>query len=181
MKQPETNKYQDILHLSRPRSQRHPPMSAHDRAGQFSPFAALTGFEAAIAETQRLTDSRITLEEGVKELLDQRMQEILERIETQPMVQILWFRYDPRKTGGEYITHIGRVNDPARISSPASRRAPCCDTLLASQATPAAGWPRTPAATPVSSISPLRASTPGTQRRSISSGRLCTSPSTIAP
>lgn len=109
MKQPETNKYQDILHLSRPRSQRHPPMSAHDRAGQFSPFAALTGFEAAIAETQRLTDSRITLEEGVKELLDQRMQEILERIETQPMVQILWFRYDPRKTGGEYITHIGRV------------------------------------------------------------------------
>lgn len=109
MKQPETNKYQDILHLSRPRSQRHPPMSAHDRAGQFSPFAALTGFEAAIAETQRLTDSRITLEEGAKELLDQRMQEILERIETQPMVQILWFRYDPRKTGGEYITHIGRV------------------------------------------------------------------------
>lgn len=109
MKQPETNKYQDILHLSRPRSQRHPPMSAHDRAGQFSPFAALTGFEAAIAETQRLTDSRITLEEGAKELLDQRMQEILERIETQPMVQILWFRYDPWKTGGEYITHIGRV------------------------------------------------------------------------
>lgn len=109
MKQPETNKYQDILHLSRPRSQRHPPMSAHDRAGQFSPFAALTGFEAAIAETQRLTDSRIILEEGAKELLDQRMQEILERIETKPMVQILWFRYDPRKTGGEYITHIGRV------------------------------------------------------------------------
>lgn len=109
MKQPETNKYQDIIHLSRPRSQRHPPMSAHDRAGQFSPFAALTGFEAAIAETQRLTDSRIILEEGAKELLDQRMQEILERIETQPMVQILWFRYDPRKTGGEYITHIGRV------------------------------------------------------------------------
>lgn len=109
MKQPETNKYQDIIHLSRPRSQRHPPMSAHDRAGQFSPFAALTGFEAAIAETQRLTDSRITLEEGAKELLDQRMQEILERIETQPMVQILWFRYDPRKTGGEYITHTGQV------------------------------------------------------------------------
>ena len=109
MKQPETNKYQDIIHLSRPRSQRHPPMSAHDRAGQFSPFAALTGFEAAIAETQRLTDSRITLEEGAKELLDQRMQEILERIETQPLVQILWFRYDPRKTGGEYITHTGQV------------------------------------------------------------------------
>ncbi len=109
MKQPETNKYQDIIHLSRPRSQRHPPMSAHDRAGQFSPFAALTGFETAIAETQRLTDSRIILEEGAKELLDQRMQEILERIETQPMVQILWFRYDPRKTGGEYITHTGRV------------------------------------------------------------------------
>ena len=72
MKQPETNKYQDIIHLSRPRSKRHPPMSAHDRAGQFSPFAALTGFEAAIAETQRLTDSRITLEEGAKELLGNR-------------------------------------------------------------------------------------------------------------
>ena len=69
MKQPETNKYQDIIHLSRPRSQRHPPMSAHDRAGQFSPFAALTGFEAAIAETQRLTDSRIILDTYNRQML----------------------------------------------------------------------------------------------------------------
>ena len=73
-------------------------------------------------------------------------------------------------------THIGRVNDPARMISPASRRAPWWWNLFASHATPVAGWSSTPAATPVSVISPLRYSSAGTQRRSISSGRLRTSP-----
>ena len=56
--------YDDIIHLSRPDSGRRARMSNYDRAAQFSPFAALTGFDAAIAETGRLTSDRIELDEG---------------------------------------------------------------------------------------------------------------------
>lgn len=109
MKLKETHKYDDIIHLSRPRSGRRAQMSNYDRAAQFSPFAALTGFEAAIEETGRLTDSRIELDEGGKQLLDEQMQSVLEVIHTQPTVEILWFRYDERKAGGSYITTTGHA------------------------------------------------------------------------
>lgn len=56
--------YDDIIHLSRPVSARHRPMSMTARAAQFSPFAALTGYEAAVQETARLTDPRAQLDEG---------------------------------------------------------------------------------------------------------------------
>ena len=61
------NPYKDIMHLSRPVSSRHLPMSMHDRAAQFSPFAALTGYDAAIEETARLTDRQTELAESSKE------------------------------------------------------------------------------------------------------------------
>ena len=109
MKLKETHKYDDIIHLSRPRSGRRVRMSNYDRAAQFSPFAALTGFEAAIAETGRLTDSRIELDEGGKQLLDEQMNAILERIDTRPEVTVLWFRYDERKAGGAYVSTTGHV------------------------------------------------------------------------
>lgn len=109
MKLQETHKYDDIIHLSRPKSERHPPMSAHDRAGQFSPFAALTDFDAAIEETGRLTDSRMELDEGGLERLDEQMHALLEVIQTQPKAEIVWFCYDERKAGGSYVTTVGHV------------------------------------------------------------------------
>ena len=109
MKLKETYKYDDIIHLSRPRSGRRAEMSNYDRAAQFSPFAALTGFDAAIEETGRLTDRRIELDEGGKQLLDEQMHAVLEVIDTQPQVEILWFRYDERKAGGSYVTTAGHV------------------------------------------------------------------------
>lgn len=109
MKLQETHKYDDILHLSRPVSERHVRMSAHDRAGQFSPFAALTGFEAAIEETGRVTDSRIELDEGGRELLDEQMRSLLEVIHTQPKAEVVWFCYDQRKAGGTYVRTTGHV------------------------------------------------------------------------
>ena len=109
MKLKETYKYDDIIHLSRPRSGRRAEMSNYDRAAQFSPFAALTGFDAAIEETGRLTDRRIELDEGGKQLLDEQMRAVLEVIHTQPKVEILWFRYDERKAGGSYATTSGRI------------------------------------------------------------------------
>ena len=109
MKLKETHKYDDIIHLSRPRSGRRAEMSNYDRAAQFSPFAALTGFDAAIEETGRLTDRRMELDEGGKQLLDEQMHAVLEVIDTQPQVEILWFRYDERKAGGSYVTTAGRI------------------------------------------------------------------------
>lgn len=109
MKLKETHKYDDIIHLSRPDSGRRAKMSDYDRAAQFSPFAALTGFDAAIAETGRLTDSRIELDEGGKQLLDEQMQKVLEVIQTQPKVCITWFCYDERKAGGTYVSATGHV------------------------------------------------------------------------
>ena len=102
-------KYGDILHLSPPRSGKRAKMTNYDRAAQFSPFAALTGFEAAIAETGRLTDTRLELDEGGKDLLDQQMQSLLEALPSQPKASILWFCQDLRKDGGSYITTTGYV------------------------------------------------------------------------
>lgn len=109
MKLKETHKYDDILHLSRPRSGRRVQMTNYDRAAQFSPFAALTGFDAAIEETGRLTDRPIELDEGGKQLLDEQMQSVLDVIHTQPEAEVVWFRYDERKAGGSYVTTSGKV------------------------------------------------------------------------
>ena len=108
MKLKETHNYDDIIHLSRPVSRRA-KMSGYDRAAQFSPFAALTGFEAAIEETGRLTDRRIELDEGGKQLLDEQMHAVLEVIDTQPKAAITWFCYDERKAGGTYVSTTGHV------------------------------------------------------------------------
>lgn len=105
----ETHHYDDIIHLSRPVSGRRARMTNYDRAAQFSPFAALTGFDAAIAETGRLTDTRIELDEGGKQLLDEQMHAVLEVISTRPKVKILWFCYDQRKAGGTYVSTTGNV------------------------------------------------------------------------
>lgn len=109
MKLQETHNYDDIIHLSRPDSSRRVKMSNYDRAAQFSPFAALTGFDAAIAEIGRLTEKRIELDEGGKQLLDEQMRIILERLPNQPRVTVIWFCYDERKAGGTYISTTGHV------------------------------------------------------------------------
>ena len=114
----ETHSYDDIIHLSRPVSKKRSPMSNFDRAAQFSPFAALTGYDAVIAETGRLTDTRIELDEGGKALLDEKLQTIREHLAQQPKVKLTVFCPDSRKSGGAYDTITGNVKkiDPvARI------------------------------------------------------------------
>ncbi len=96
--------YDDIIHLSRPESAAHPPMPRAARAAQFSPFAALTGYDAAVAETARLTDSRIELTEDKKQLLDERLHLLLDMADHPPAVRITRFIPDERKAGGSYET-----------------------------------------------------------------------------
>lgn len=104
-----SGKYDDIIHLPRHVSKKHARMSRLDRAAQFSPFAALTGFDATIAETGRLTDGSIQLEEDRKQMLNETLRQILEVIGTQPQVRITYFLHDDRKEGGAYVTVCGRV------------------------------------------------------------------------
>lgn len=103
------HKYDDIISLSHHVSARHPQMPLSDRAAQFSPFAALTGHDAAIRETARLTDVFVELDEGRKKELDEQLQIIKEYQGQNPEIQVTYFRPDLKKDGGAYITVCGRV------------------------------------------------------------------------
>ena len=80
-----------------------------DRAAQFAPFAALTGHEAAIKETARLTEAEIELDEDSKELLDIRLRQLQEHLAEHPEVSVTYFRPDEKKAGGVYETVTGKV------------------------------------------------------------------------
>ena len=101
--------YDDIINLPHHVSTKHPRMSASDRAAQFSPFAALSGHEAAIAETARLTDTRPILDESRKMELNDRLQIILEHISLKPETAITYFVPDAKKAGGSYHQALGTV------------------------------------------------------------------------
>ena len=100
------SEYDDIIDLPRPKSV-HEPMPMGDRAAQFSPFAALTGYGDAIDETARLTDARIELSEEERAELDYR-QQYLSTLDS-PTVTVTYFVSDERKTGGAYVTHTGTL------------------------------------------------------------------------
>lgn len=99
--------YEDILYMPHHVSTKHPPMSASDRAAQFSPFAALTGHDAAIQETGRLTDVQVEQSEDLRALLD-RKQQYLATLE-RPEVAVTYFLPDGRKDGGAYVTVTGQL------------------------------------------------------------------------
>lgn len=101
--------YNDIMHLSRPKYDEFPPMSMHDRAAQFSPFAALVGYDDAVAETARLTDSRIELTEDQERELNAKLNMLLDRIHERPEVTVTFFMPDERKSGGSYTEKTGIV------------------------------------------------------------------------
>ena len=101
--------YSDIIHLPHHVSKTHPQMSMHDRAAQFSPFAALTGYDSAILETARLTEEKITLNEDLQELLDIQFQQLLEHLSEKPLISITFFCPDKRKQGGSYVSISGTV------------------------------------------------------------------------
>lgn len=104
-----TNKYDDIIGLPHHVSAKRPQMSIHDRAAQFSPFAALTGHGAAIKETERLTEARIEMDENEKSIINEKLQMICENISEHPEVAVTYFVPDEKKAGGKYVTLEGNV------------------------------------------------------------------------
>lgn len=101
-----TKTYDDIIHLPHHVSMTHPHMEVIDRAAQFSPFAALTGYDAAIKETARLTDERVELDEYMKGSLSDRLQIIADQLKEYPEISITYFQPDTKKNGGTYVTAI---------------------------------------------------------------------------
>lgn len=104
-----THRYDDIIALPHPISAKHPQMPISDRAAIFSPFAALSGHGAAIAETARLTERRVELDEDSKAALDAKQQYLEAMIDQQPEVAVTWFQPDAKKDGGSYVTATGRL------------------------------------------------------------------------
>jgi hypothetical protein len=101
--------YDDIINLPHHVSKNHPPMPMINRAAQFAPFAALTGYDAVINETGRLTDGFIELDENKKEQLNRKISELMETMDEQPSVTITFFKPDERKAGGSYSTVSGQL------------------------------------------------------------------------
>ena len=101
------DKYADIINLPHHVSRKHPQMSMADRAAQFSPFAALTGHDAAIAEAARLTDERPILDESVKQKISALLQ--LASTDSSLVLNIVYFVPDTRKAGGSYAEITGHI------------------------------------------------------------------------
>ena len=102
-------KYNEIMGLSHHVSKTRPQMPMSDRAAQFAPFAALTGYDAAIKETGRLTDERIELDVEALSALDMKYQLLMEALDDAPEVTITYFQPDERKAGGKYVSAVGAV------------------------------------------------------------------------
>lgn len=118
--------YDDMINLPHPTSANHPRMSLYDRAAQFSPFAALTGYDEAVKETARLTEQERELDEDEKERLNRKLrilqqymaeetarkaaeEEAEEMAERGTLVEVIYFEPDERKTGGRYVTYTGAL------------------------------------------------------------------------
>ena len=126
-------KYDEIMGLPHHVSKTRPQMPMSDRAAQFAPFAALTGYDAAIKETGRLTDERIELDVEALSALDMKYQLLMEALDEAPEVTITYFQPDERKAGGKYVSAVGTVKKiddfERRITMRDGTRIPTDDVL----------------------------------------------------
>ena len=126
-------KYDKIMGLPHHVSKTRPQMPMSDRAAQFAPFAALTGYDAAIKETGRLTVERIELDVEALSALDMKYQLLMEALDEAPEVTITYFQPDERKAGGKYVSAVGAVKKiddfERRITMRDGTRIPTDDVL----------------------------------------------------
>ena len=127
------SKYDEIMGRPHHVSKTRPQMPMSDRAAQFAPFAALTGYDAAIKETGRLTDERIELDVEALSALDMKYQLLMEALDEAPEVTITYFQPDERKAGGKYVSAVGAVKKiddfERRITMRDGTRIPTDDVL----------------------------------------------------
>ena len=110
--------YEDIVNLPRHISKIHPQATMADRAARFSPFAAISGYEDMVKEAARVTEERIDITDATKELLNEKLNMIIEFLDEEPEVTITYFEPDKKKTGGAYVSITGvvkRIDEYERI------------------------------------------------------------------
>lgn len=101
--------YDDMVALPHPKSDRRLPMPMRNRAAQFAPFAALTGYDEAVQEAGRCTEGRIELSEDAAEELNRRLCWVRDHMDEAPQITVTWFVPDARKAGGAYRTVTDRA------------------------------------------------------------------------
>jgi transposase len=101
--------YDDIINMPHYVSKSRRCMSSIDRAAQFAPFAALTGYDVAIKESERKTDERILISEEDALAIDEKLKIIIREIKNHPLIEIVFFKKDEKKDGGNYIKLTDRV------------------------------------------------------------------------
>ena len=115
------NNYDDIINLEHYNPKYHTRMSMESRAAQFSPFAALTGYEEAVKETARVTYKKCELDDERIEKINNNLNTIKENINNKPKIKVIYFVEDKYKSGGKYINYIGNVR---RIDNV------CCEVIF---------------------------------------------------
>jgi hypothetical protein len=103
------HKYDDIINLEHHISKTHKQMSMQNRAAQFAPFAALTGYEEAVKETARFTEQKIELDEELNNILDEKLRLIQSQIKNMPEITVTYFVPDDKKRGGKYQKITGKI------------------------------------------------------------------------
>jgi hypothetical protein len=103
------HKYDDIINLEHHISKTHKQMSMQNRAAQFAPFAALTGYEEAVKETARFTEQKIELDEELNNILDEKLRLIQSQIKNTPEITVIYFVPDDKKRGGKYQKITGKI------------------------------------------------------------------------
>lgn len=101
--------YEDIINLPHYEPKHHPRMSKYNRAAQFAPFAALTGYEEQVRETARLTDKKIEIDDGLKEILSNKLNYVQDNLNIKSELNFIYFISDSRKSGGKYVKKKGIV------------------------------------------------------------------------
>lgn len=102
-------KYKDIIDLPHHTSEKHPRMSLMNRAAQFATFAALVGYDDALDETARLTDTKLTLSDDIKAALDTKQALLADMIDERPQITVTYFETDKKKAGGTYRMYTGNL------------------------------------------------------------------------
>lgn len=108
--------YANIINLPHYEPKYHQRMSIYNRAAQFAPFAALTGYDDAVTETGRLTENEKLLNDDLKNVIDMKLQIIEEHIKDDQSIKVLYFIKDKRKDGGKYIEYSGNVKRIDKIN-----------------------------------------------------------------
>ena len=103
------SKYDEIINITHFDPVNHKRMSMTERAAQFSPFAALTGYSESVKETARLTKNKKELSEDMKYEIDMKLQLIEEHLKEKPEVSVLHFIKDKKKSGGDYNEFTGII------------------------------------------------------------------------